>query len=81
MTENIIIDGAQIWARNFSGKEGKLNRDRSSRLLLTTTTFLPKSTELERTTRRFYLMKRMLAILIGRKSRMSELLFVPITGK
>lgn len=25
MTENIVIDGAQIWARNFSGKEGKFN--------------------------------------------------------
>ena len=26
MTDNnIIIDGAQIWARNFSGKEGKFN--------------------------------------------------------
>lgn len=25
MAENIIIDGAQIWARNFSGKEGKFN--------------------------------------------------------
>ena len=25
MAENTIIDGAQIWARNFSGKEGRFN--------------------------------------------------------